>query len=287
MPSRIALLSDVHANLEALEAVLRDLEAQKVDRLVVLGDSVNYGPDPRACLERLTAEADVLLVGNHEKEVAFPEPYELEGDAREMAEWTARTLEGLPAWEKLRKRIGERGAEALASVREGDVRFVHASPERPVVQYVWPGYRTHYLIYNAQLDQHLSQILDGLDVHHGFCGHTHVPALLVPYEGRELFGVSRDWNRKFTFIGPNIVFYVPDGAIHIEGLSAHKILCNPGSVGQPRDHNPLAAYAIYDGDSIEFRRVLYAVRTTQAKLRTLPLSDSTRNFFADRLAKGE
>ena len=90
-----------------------------------------------------------------------------------------------------------------------------------------------------------------------------------------------------TFIGPTHVFFVPAGPRRLEGLSGKRVLCNPGSVGQPRDGDPLASYAIHDGDSLEFFRVPYALREAQRKIRELPVDPDIRSYFADRLATGE
>jgi predicted phosphodiesterase len=283
---RIAFLSDIHANLEALEAVLRDVDALAPDLVVVLGDTVNYGPNPRECVELVERHADVVLMGNHEKEVAFPEADELEGDAREMAEWTARALDGLHHWEKWVRTLAERADDA-GRHRHEKLLFVHASGEKPLVQYTWPGHPHHHLQLNAQLDQYLVELLGGFDAVHSFCGHTHAPAVLTAYAEREIFPISYDWNRRFTFIGPRTVFYVPAGELTLEGLYGRKCVINPGSVGQPRDQDPRASWALYDGDTIRFRRVVYDHAATAAKVRALPLSNETRDYFAGRLARGE
>jgi diadenosine tetraphosphatase ApaH/serine/threonine PP2A family protein phosphatase len=284
---RTAVLSDIHGNLDALQAVMRDVARQDPDRLVVLGDTVNYGAHPRECLDLVTREADIVLVGNHEEELATPHPDGLAHDSRLLADWTALTLAGLPAWEALRARIVAEGAPALATVREPDVRWMHGSPRKTNVEYVWPGYRTHFLGLNPQLDRNLTELLGALDAPHGFCGHTHVPSVLVPYSAHDVFDPTQDWNRELTFVGPTALFYVPRGQRRIEGLAAHKAIVNPGSVGQPRDGDPLASWALYDGDSVEFRRVPYAVSAAQAKIRALPVDADARAFFADRLSLGE
>lgn len=282
---RIALLSDVHANLEALEAVLRDLERQRPDTVVVLGDTINYGPDPRMCLELVDRCADLVLAGNHEKEAATPDRDGLEGDAREMLLWTVTQLDDCQAWEKLRGEIVAEG-EARSRVRLEDLTFVHGSAAKPVEQYVWPGHAQHHLQLNRQLDEWLTTLRKGFRTKHAFCGHTHVPALLAGYEDREVFPIETDWNRRFTFVGPRSIFYVPSENVRIEGLSGRRVVVNPGSVGQPRDENPLASWALYDGDSVEFRRVPYDTRRTSARIRSLPLSEDTREFFAHRLEDG-
>ncbi|MDY7230099.1 metallophosphoesterase family protein [Hyalangium rubrum] len=284
---RIAILSDIHGNLAALEAVLRDVETQKPDRIVCLGDTVGYGPFPRECFARVHEVAGLILAGNHELETAVPGDEGMEEDAREMALWSARALEGLEPWERMRSALVDGQAEALALRIEGKITWVHGAPEEPTLRYVWPGHRNHFLMLNSQLDQFLVELLGRFATPHGFCGHTHVPAVLTTYENRELFGISQDWNRTYTFVGPNTIFYVPLGTTMIGGLWSKKVVINPGSVGQPRDRDPRASWALYDGDLVTFRRVAYDVSATQAAIRALPVADSTRSYFADRLERGE
>jgi predicted phosphodiesterase len=282
---RIALLSDIHANLEALEAVLRSVEPEKPDLIVVLGDTINYGPNPRECLEMVDRLADIMLAGNHETEATRPESDDMEGDAKEMLEWTVAQLNEFPPWEKLRQEILDQG-EDRAWLRYKDLTFVHGSARKPVEQYVWPGHPHHHLQLNRQLDDHLLTILKGFRTKHSFCGHTHAPAVLAGYDDREICPIGCDWNRHYTFIGPRTVFYVPEESVTLEGLSGRKVVINPGSVGQPRDGNPLASWALYDGDAITFHRVVYDQQKTSAKINALPLSADTREFFAERLAQG-
>jgi predicted phosphodiesterase len=119
--SRIAILSDIHGNLAALEAVLWDVEAQKVDRVVCLGDTVGYGPYPRECLERIVQVADVVLAGNHEEEATLLADEGMEDDARELAAWSAQALAGLEPWERMKAALEAGQVEVLSHRREGDI----------------------------------------------------------------------------------------------------------------------------------------------------------------------
>ena len=282
---RFAFLSDVHANLAALEAVLADVDAQAPDALLVLGDTINYGPRPRECLELLADRADVLLAGNHEKEAALPMPDELESDAREMLEWTVSQLSGCAPWEAMKARLLADAPSCAQATFEG-VALVHATATKPFEQYLWPGHPNYHLHLNAQLDEYLVELLGGFTATHSFVGHTHAPTVLTGYAHRELFPIAHDWNRRLTFIGPRTVFYVPKGTLRLEDLRGKKLVINPGSVGQPRDGDPRASWALYDGDTVEFRRVEYEHARTAAEIRALPLSLDTRRYFADRLAEG-
>lgn len=282
---RIALLSDVHANLEALEAVLRDVESHKPDVVAVLGDVINYGPNPRECLTLIAVHADILIAGNHEKEAAQPDPDEMEDDAREMLVWTLSQISGLRTWERLAAAIHRDGPLA-AQYRLDGLHFVHASAQKPYQQYVWPGHPQHHIQLNQQLDQYLTELLAGFDALHSFVGHTHVPAVLMSYTDRALCPMRPDWNRRLTFTGPQSLFFVPSADCRLEGIDGKKLVINPGSVGQPRDGDPRASWALYDGDQLLFRRVTYDVQTTVDKLQRLPLTEETRSFFATRLPLG-
>ncbi|MFT3713495.1 MAG: metallophosphoesterase family protein [Archangium sp.] len=253
--------------------------------IAVLGDTINYGPQPRECLELVDSVADVVLAGNHEKEAALPMPDELESDAREMLEWTVAQLGGLHAWEKLKAAL-LKDASACAQRHFEGLHFVHATAAKPFEQYLWPGHPNYHLHLNPQLDTYLFELLQGFSAQHSFVGHTHAPTVLTGYANRELFPIASDWNRKLTFIGPNTIFYVPQGEVTLEGLTGKKVVINPGSVGQPRDGDPRASWALYDGDTISFRRVEYDHAHTAKQIRALPLTLDTRRYFADRLAEG-
>jgi predicted phosphodiesterase len=237
---RVGLLSDVHANLVALEAVLAALG--KVDALWVTGDTVGYGPDPSETFALLRERNAVLVQGNHDRAVATGEGLELFHDragvaARLHAQW-------LSAAE--RDALGE-----LPTVHsEGRFTLCHGSLRDPLWEYV-----TNPLVAGATLARARTP----------FCcnGHTHVPAMF-----REL----------------------PTGvrAIQPENDRAYELsdrtLINPGSVGQPRDGDPRAAYAVLDTDagSVTFYRSTYQVDETQRRIRARGLPE----MFADRLAFG-
>lgn len=278
-----ALLSDIHGNIDALEAVLRDLPRHRVDRVVVLGDIINYGGAPRACVERVMAEADVTILGNHEYALLQPGGQEgMVGAAGAGLPHNQDALQGCPQWQRLIE--GATFPEASERMLDG-VQLVHGSPRDPVLEYVWPGHSAYFLPFNSQLDQRLLEILDARSAQHTLCGHTHVPAALVPYEARGLFR-GQQWNRQFTFLGPNVMFWVPQGEAILEGLSEHPAILNPGSVGQPRDGIPEAAYGIYDGDMLQLCRVPYDIDAAQRRIHELPLEDDTTAYLADRLSRG-
>ncbi|MDQ6712217.1 MAG: metallophosphatase family protein [Candidatus Dormibacteraeota bacterium] len=230
---KFALLSDIHSNLEALDAVLAALP--EVDRILVLGDIVGYGPDPNAVIDRLRSVKARAVRGNHDQAMLDPGSLELfNPHAAAAARWTLEVLtaesrgylKSLPLYGRL-----------------GHHRAVHGSPRKP---YIW-----EYILDELQA----LEILVRLGARYCFFGHTHLP-------------------RIFTESGEQ----VPDGTDWIE-LPA-SALVNPGSVGQPRDGNPQAAFAVVDLaiPAVRFGRVPYDVATTQAKIREagLPKVEAAR-----------
>lgn len=227
----ILVLSDIHANIEALEAVLA--HAGPFDRLWFLGDAVGYGPDPNACVERLIElDPEVWLAGNHD--YAALGKLDLESfnpEARQAAEWTGDQLS--PAC-----RAQLDSVEPLVRLAEQDVTLVHASPRRPIWEYILDAGTAF------ENFEHFSTALC-------FFGHTHVPAI---YE-EAVDGVLRT----------RVDLDVPHALADAEGS---RWLINPGGVGQPRDGDPRASYLRLDLErrQITFHRVAYAIATTQRKI---------------------
>ena len=257
MATRWAVLSDIHANIEALEAVLADAAAQHVDKIAVLGDVIDYGPDPIACLERVTADAEVLLVGNHEEEAVLPSEDQEESS---VLAWSLPLLAESPVWQAIRRKIEADGAPAHASRIHGAMHFTHASAARPTIQYVWPAHEVQYVVFNHQIDGRLTEFLDEFQTDHGFNGHTHVPAMLTRYAHQHVLDPYQGCRRNHvhTFVGPNAIFFVPGEPCVVHEIGAVKMAINVGSVGQPRRlGDNRASYVIYDGADLEFRRVEY------------------------------
>ena len=239
---RYALLSDVHGNLEALEAVLAHV-VSRADAVLVLGDVVGYGADPAACLERVAERAQVVVAGNHEHGVAGLLDLDWFNDrARVAVEWTRRRLDGDHlAWLRTRPLVAE----------VDDATLVHASPAQP-----------------AEWD-YLVSAEDGYEVFGAFAtrvcfvGHSHrAGAWSVGSSGRA---------------------HEP-GTRQIELEPGRRYLVNVGSVGQPRDGDPRASYALWDltARRVTIERVPYDLPTAQRKI----LRAGLPRFFADRLPIG-
>ena len=286
MGTRWAVMSDIHGNLEALEAVLADAAAQGAERIAVLGDTIDYGPDPIACLERVRAAAEVWLVGNHEEYAVTPDP---DAEDSPVLAWTLPLLAASPAWQLLRHKIVEDGPDPHASCVVDRMHFTHASAASPTKQYVWPGHEMQYVFLNRQIDERVTEFLDEFRAPHGFNGHTHVPALLTRQRHHGIFdgyqGVDR--HHVHTFVGPNAIFFVPKAPCIVRGVGEIEMAVNVGSVGQPRRlGDNRASYVLYDGDTVEFRRVAYDWQATAAKLAALPVDAETIAELRERLEAG-
>ena len=227
---RIAVLSDIHSNLVALDAVLANAGA--VDGAWVLGDIVGYGPHPDAVVERLRGIGATGVLGNHDAAaLGGPEIDWFNPDARAAAAWTRDTIDDMTrAWLT---------ALPLTTVEHG-IALVHGSPRDPLREY----------IADAEV---AGENLAELTVPVGLHGHTHVPAAWLETGSKVLLEEPGD--------GAAVAFADRRG------------LLNPGSVGQPRDGDPRAAYAILDvaTATMTWHRVTYAIAEVQAAMRAVGL----------------
>ncbi len=240
---RIAVVSDIHANLHALEAVLAEIGASGVDELWCLGDVVGYGPRPNECCALVREHAAVALCGNHDlAALGALDVAEFTGDAAAAARWTGATL--APDAREWLSRL------APAARREG-VELYHGSPRDPVWEYVLSE-----PVALASLLETTAQLV--------LVGHSHV-ALAISFDGESLAGGVAPAGTETAF-------------------AETRVLANPGSVGQPRDGDPRAAWLELDTDARRgvFHRVAYDVGRTQAEIREAGLPD----VLASRLEHG-
>jgi len=229
---RILIVSDIHANLEALNAVLQD--AGEFDFLWSLGDIVGYGPDPNACIEKLNEYDHIAIAGNHDWGVLGKiDLADFNADARLANLWT-------------RQQLTTKSREYLDTLPEtqvvGDYTLAHGSPRAPI----W-----EYLIYSSMAKPNFGYFSTSVCL----VGHTHVPIVF-----RDVPSSSRCQAMPLLSIFPL-------------AIDKERYIINPGSVGQPRDANPRAAYALLDTDSnvIEHHRVVYDIAVTQQKMRVAGL----------------
>ncbi|WP_439631004.1 metallophosphoesterase family protein [Shinella sp.] len=244
---RIAILSDIHANREAFEAALAAANAAGAERFVLLGDIVGYGADPEWCTEQamaMAADGAIVLRGNHDDAVGNA-TVSMNATATLAIEWT-------------RRQLGSETRAFLAGLpmkaREGDCLFVHADASAPAD---W-----NYVLDASDAGQHLG----ACDARVSFCGHVHKPALYC------------------TAPAGKVTHFCPVAATPVPLLPQRRWLAVMGSVGQPRDGNPCAAFALYDTQSAELRflRAAYDVEKAAQKIRAAGLPAS----LADRLFEG-
>ena len=236
-----AIISDIHGNLDAFEAVLRDIETLSINEIFSLGDNIGYGPEPEAVIQRLAALKIPSVLGNHE--LAVTDPSELD--------WFNPV-----ARESLRKTVAMLSEDSIdliqhfpyCRVHDG-YRFVHGfPPDSPVV-------------YQFQAStEELEQTFATLDEHLFFTGHTHYPEIIESIDGQ----IGR--------------YEFPEG---IRQLNPNgRYIVNVGSVGQPRDGNNNAKYVVCDPDrhTVELRYIPYDVETVVEKILAagLPESHATR-----------
>ena len=246
----LALLSDIHANIDALGAVLADIVDQRCFSIFCLGDIIGYGPEPAACVKYLREYAPINLMGNHEAMYLATRPKGKKRlDPAELGDlW--------PPLELCHRQIGKDDAAWIAElplvVPVAEMELVHGSLHEP------PTFG--YITDKASAQEHFAQQKTRVSFH----GHTHIPAI---------------WRQK----GKKITCHTPgEGPIALDPDGRYAI--GVGSVGQPRDNNPRACYVVYHpgSDRVEFRRIPYDIKKAQARFKKAGLSE----FDAERIAKG-
>ncbi len=254
---KTALISDIHANWEALREVLADIREQGADRIFCLGDIVGYGPNPCECLDAVMDRCEVVVLGNHDQAALF-DPDGFNPLALRAVFWTREQLEQGPGTaEQIHRRCDFLG-ELPKIHRDSELKalFVHGSPREPINEYVFPED-----IYK----QRKMEAFFGRIERYCFQGHTHIPGV-------------------FTESGE---FIAPDECDYTFPLTEEKVMVNVGSVGQPRDTDWRACYAMIvdePGDRrVEFRRVEYPVEETVRKIYAISELD---NMLGDRLRSG-
>lgn len=250
-----AILSDVHGNLEALQAVLADIHSRDITEIVYLGDTIGYGPNPLECMELTVREADVLICGNHEEAVFSDDTAGFNQFARKAVDWTREQLLGEAAPEGAPERCREMFKKFQLDANIEGIRYVHGSPRKPTKEYITPR--------DVRNKRKMAAVFEVLETV-CFIGHTHMPGV-------------------FTEDGDRVVHSTPADLFGVYMLGDEKALVNVGSVGQPRDSDPRGCYATFDVDTVVFHRVEYDIDTVVAKIRSAPLLD---NSLGERLRLG-
>jgi diadenosine tetraphosphatase ApaH/serine/threonine PP2A family protein phosphatase len=225
---RYLLISDIHGNLESLQATLETAEKFEEYQLMCLGDIVGYGADPAACIDLVGNHANLILAGNHDLAVADLVPFhDFNPVAREAIEWT-------------RDILTPEDKDLLANLPlqyvDGDYCFTHASPIEPMS-----------FSYIRTLED-VAEVFNHIGQKFCFVGHTHLPVLVRMSQK----------SGKMEVVRTNKIF--------IE--DRYRYFVNVGSLGQPRDNNPDACAVLLDEDeeSIEFIRVPYNIAASQEKI---------------------
>ena len=245
-----AIISDIHSNIEALNAVLADIRQQQITDVYCLGDIIGYGPNPRECIDAVMG-CKVCLLGNHDQGALF-DPEGFNTGAERAIFWTRAQLENCVGNPAAVSRRWEFLGELPRNHRDGPLLFVHGSARNPLNEYVFPED-----IYNRRKMEKIFALVEK----YCFQGHTHVPGIFT---------------EDLRFLSPEEINYQYD-------LGEQKAMVNVGSVGQPRDGDPRACYVVLDDNHVTFRRVEYPFEETIRKIYEIPELD---NFLGDRLREG-
>lgn len=244
---RLAVFSDIHGNLEALDAFLADVANRRVDRYVCLGDIVGYGANPNECIERVRAIPNInIILGNHDAgAVWLTSPYGMNKEAKEAILWTMDVL--TPEHADFLKTLKPKIVMA-------DMSFSHANPYNPGA---W-----RYVDTRKYAARSFSRTREKLL----FVGHTH----------RSLMVTKKNFFK--------IILEIPKDNTPLTVSEHSRHIFNGGSIGQPRDGKPLAGYLIYDTRKkrVTIHRVAYDYQEAAQKILAAGLPD----YLAKRLPKG-
>jgi predicted phosphodiesterase len=262
-----AIISDIHANLEALRAVLEDIDERGIEEIICCGDVVGYGPDPNECLGIVRSRNIKHAMGNHDYLVASEENfqyhiYKLNKRTQEMFRWTSSKLSqdekdylgSLPFLLEFDDFLVSHGSAADDEIRD----FLYIEKPSTFFECSEKNFK--------KLEQEHKKIL--------FYGHRHIPGIYPNKKTSITDRLKRDGKNQVIEIKFRVI---PDMLY----------LVNVGSVGQPRDKDPRSTYAIYDGDFITLVKVEYDFRETQEKIRSIDLPETLKEFYARRLEVGK
>lgn len=252
-----AIISDIHSNYHALQAVLDDIAGKDVSAVYCLGDIVGYGPAPTPCLSLVRKHCAICLKGNHDLAVTF-EPLGFNQLARQAALWTRKQLKPgfissvstAENWAYLNNLI-ERHTE-------NNMLFVHGSPRDPVMEYITAGDVLDVALGPSDKIQSVFAAFEGVC----FVGHTHTPGVVTP---DFKFLSPKDINNEFA-------------------ITTEKAIVNVGSVGQPRDGDSRACYVTVDSSLVRYHRVEYDI---EAVVKAIEEIEEIDNRIAYRLREGK
>ncbi|MGM0443613.1 MAG: metallophosphoesterase family protein [Fibrobacterota bacterium] len=244
---KTALISDIHGNLDALEAVLEHIETMQVDRIICLGDIIGYGPNPNECVSRVSEAAVETVLGNHDSAVFAPSSeINFNSNALYAITWTHSVIH----------KEALQFLNSLPMKREHeDITIVHATPYDP---YQW--------FYISSIEDALFNF-NFFKTKFCFNGHTHVPGIIE---------LSRDTGDIRVYKEKNFKY---------DPREQFRYIVNVGSVGQPRDGDNRACYAILNTDTtaLNFHRIPYDIESYQNKMRDAGMPE----FLIRRVQRGK
>lgn len=244
-----AIISDIHANLPALQAVMDDISARGISRIVCLGDVVGYGPDPAECWRLVKEKCAVIIRGNHDHALGSGDMKRFHPRARNAIDWTRKHLLEQPDGQEIIDAI----ANLPFSINEGDFLYVHGSPTGPTMDYLLPG---------DSFDRQRMGREFALVDRYAFNGHSHIPGVI---------------ERGLRFMPPEaLVGYQYK-------LGPKQAIINIGSVGQPRDGNPKACYITLEDGIVHYHRISYDMEGVCRRIMAIPELDP---FLGQRLLAG-
>jgi len=253
----LAVISDIHANLEALTAVLEEVDRLGIESVICLGDIVGYGPNPVECVDLVRRRCEVTLCGNHDFALVYGAD-DFNPVARSSLDYHRRML--MPRFDRPDPDVQARW-DFLKNLPKryvrGELLFVHASPRNPVAEYLR---KIDVLLGMTEKLNECFEQVDWLC----FAGHTHRAGVIT---------------QDMQFLEPNDLGGVFRPKAH------KKAIINPGSVGQPRDRDSRASFVtVSDETEVSFRRVRYDVQAVAAKMAAMPQMDP---MLAERLRRGQ
>jgi len=247
-----AIISDLHSNIEALSAVLLDIKSRNLRDVICLGDVIGYGPNPKECID-VSDKLRLCLMGNHEEAVLHVvQAQGFNRKASSAVRWTADQFDMLGADKNANAQRWNFLGGLPRSYRSDGVLLVHGSPTDPTREYVH--------ISDVRNPNKMERVFSLIE-HVCFVGHTHVAGA---------------WTEDLNYYSPETLDYVYP-------IDERKVIINVGSVGQPRDFDNRACYAIFDGETIRWVRVPYDYEKTIEKIHSIDMLD---NSLGDRLREG-
>ncbi len=229
---KIAVISDVHANIEAFSAVLKEIDRLGIGEVYALGDMIGYGPNPVECVELARQRCRIQVEGNHEYSIRYPDAFVNNPVAEEAMAWTRAVLR--------ERGLLEQATEFPHYHQEGACVYLHGSVQDVLADYVMETDADGYSAFD-EIQEVIRLKFDSFRI--CFVGHNHRP-FLATTEG---FLHPHDENREFF-------------------LGEERLYASVGSVGQPRDGDARACFVEFDGETLRYHRVAYPCETTARKI---------------------